>query len=389
MRLVGGANQQETPTLNENSGIQSTQLIRYMFDPNGISLVQKIGGWLKFFPTTMAAIVRALWAWEDLNANSWLALGTQTIPSTTNAQLAVITGGVLTDITPTQTIDNIAAVVQTQAGSYSVQITDNSNPGITNYDSVYIATQIAIGGLVLFGLYQCSPDGILLPSGYTVWATNLIGNLTPATSSSTLPVLPSFTTIGPNGSIPGSSQVTVTLPGYTYAAGDTFPVLTSTMVGGITFYGNYVVQTLIDANNFTIIATTAATSTATGTLNGGLAQFIYSFGEGAIPPGTGYGIGTYGSGGYGTGTPITPATGTDINAIDWTMDNFGQDLIACPIQPPGSGTPFQPIYVWPPGQPTASVIPEAPPVNDGIFVAMPQRQVIAWGSTETGIQDPL
>ena len=389
LRLVGGANTQETPALNENSGISQTQLVRFMYDPNGISLVQKIGGWVKFFATQTVSIVRALWAWEDLNLNAWLALGTQTIPSQSYSQLAVINDGTLTDISPTQATDNVAPQVTSQAGSYSFLITDPTTVGITNYDSVYIATQISIGGIVLFGLYACSPDGILLPNAYTVWAKDVLGNLTPATSTSSMPVLPSFTTVGPTGAIPGSSQVTVNLPNYTYAVGDTFAVLTPTMVGGITLYGNYVVQTQVDANNFTIIATSAATSSATGTLNGGLAEYIYSFGQGAIPSGTGYGIGGYGLGGYGTGVAITPATGPAINAVDWTMDNFGADLICCPIQPPNSGTPFQPIYVWPPGQPTATVIPTAPPVNDGILVAMPQRQVIAWGSTETGIQDPL
>jgi hypothetical protein len=354
-----------------------------MPDPNGVSLVQKLGGWVAWFATQTVAIVRALWAWEDLNLNAWLALGTQTVTGHGYSQLAVITGGVLTDITPTSTTDNIAAVVSTQLGSYSVQITDNTTVGITNYDSVYITTQIAIGGVVLFGLYQCSPDGILIPSGYTVYSTNILGQPLPATSTSSLPVLPSFATAA------SSSSVTVTLPGYTYAVGDTFPVLTPTSVGGITFYGNYVVQGLVNSTMFTIVSNTSATTTDTGTLNNGLAQFIYSFGQGTIGVGGGYGIGTYGSGGYGTGTTITPAVGTKINAVDWTMDNFGQDLIACPIQPSGSSTPFQPVYIWPPGQPAAEIIPEAPPVNDGVFVAMPQRQLVVWGSTETGIQDPL
>ena len=388
MKLVGGANPTETPALNENSGIQSTNLIRYVYDPNGITMCQKLGGWQKWPPSNpiqTPAIARALWAWEDLNLHAWLAYGTETIPATSppSAQLAVITNATLTDITPTSTTDNVPPIVQTQAGSYSVIITDATTVGITPYDSVYITTPIAIGGIVLFGLYQCSPDDILLVDGYTVWSRDILGNLLPATSSSTLPVLPSFaTTIN-------TTQVTVTLPGYTYAAGNTFSVLTPTSVGGITFYGNYVVQTTPTASTFTIITTTAATSTATGTLNGGLAQFIYSFGEGASAGGGGYGIGTYGSGGYGTGTPIVPFVGPEINAIDWTLDNFGEVLIACPIQAPNSGVPFQPIYAWPPGQPSATIIPNAPVVNDGIFVAMPQRQIIAWGSTQTGIQDPL
>ena len=391
LKLVGGVNTQETPALNENSGIAQSNLIRFVYSPNGESLLQKIGGWSRFYPTPMPAPVRALWAWEDLNLNSHLAVGTTTIPSTTRAQLAVITAGILNDISPTSVFVDIAAVISTAAGSYSVQITDNVITGVTNYDSVYIATQISIGGLILFGLYACAPDTILLDNGYTIYARDQLGNLLPASSTSSLPVLPSFTTVGPLGSIAGSSTVTVTLPNYTYAAGDTFPILIPTAVGGITLYGNYIVQSIIDANNFTIVTSAIASSSATGTLNGGLAQFIYSFGQGAIPSGTGYGIGPYGSGGYGTGTPISPyaSIAPPINALEWTFDNWGEILIACAIQPPDSGTPFQPIYQWDPGQPTATIIDAAPPVNDGIFVAMPQRQIVAWGSTQTGIQDPL
>lgn len=389
LRLVGGVNTQETAAQNQNGGISQSNLIRFFPDIGGLGLVAKLGGWDRFYPTPIAAIVRALWAWEDLNINSHLALGTQTIPATSKAQLAVITNGTLTDITPTSTTDNIAPVVSTQAGNFSVLITDPINTGITNYDTVYIATQISIGGLVLFGLYNAAPDTIVTPTAYTIFARDQLGDLQPATSTSSSPILPSFTTAGPVGPIAGSTTVSVNLPNYPYAVGNTFPVLTPTEVGGITFFGNYVVQSQIDADNFTIIASTPATSSATGTLNGGLAQFIYSFGVGAIPSGTGYGIGTYGSGGYGTGTAIVPATGAPINAIDWTLDNWGEILIACPIQPPDSGTPFQPIYEWDPGQPTATVIAAAPPVSDGVFVAMPQRQLVAWGTTQTGIQDPL
>src|SRR5271170_1982890 len=204
LKLVGGANTQETPALNENSGISQTQLIRYFYDPNGISLVAKLGGWLKFFPTQMVAIVRALWAWEDINLNSWLALGTQTISGQSSSQLAVINDNALTNISPTTQTDNVAPVVTATIGSYSFLITDNTVIGVTNYDTVYIATQISIGGVVLFGLYACSPDGILLPNGYTVWARDQLGNLELATSSSSLPVLPSFTTVGPSGVALGS-----------------------------------------------------------------------------------------------------------------------------------------------------------------------------------------
>lgn len=384
LRLVPGVDTQETPALNENSGISQSQLIRFMPDRNGLGLVQKIGGWTRYFPQPMPAPVRALWAWEDLNLNSRLAVGTQTIVSTGVAQLNVITNGTLQNITPQASSEDIAPAAATTSGNALVTITDNSTTGITGYDSVYIATQISIGGVVLFGLYQCDPDGFLSSNAYTVLATDILGNALPATSSSTSPVLPSFTTDS------GSLTVTVNLPDYTYNVGETFSVLIATTVGGITLYGNYVVQSIVDDANFTIIGTNPSSATATGTLNGGNVHLIYSYGYGTIPGGTGYGAGAYGAGGYGTGNPVSPASGNWIPAIDWTLDNWGEILIACADQTltPGT-TPFQPIYQWGESATGATIITAAPPVNDGMFVAMPQRQIVAWGSTETGIQDPL
>jgi hypothetical protein len=391
LKLVPGTDTQETSALNESSGISDTNLIRFFPDRNGLALVQKLGGWSQFYPNPMPATTRALWAYEDLNLNTYLAVGTETIASTGWALLGAITGGTLNDITPTSLTDNITPVVSSTSGNASITITDATTPGITNYNSVYIATQIAIGGIVLFGLYACDPDGFLSGTAYTVFSIDQLGNLLPATANSTAPVLPTFTTVGPTGgAVVGSTTVTVTLPGYTYAVGQTFPVLVPTTVGGITFFGNYVVQTIVDSSHFTIVASQGASATATGTLNGGLARFIYNFGVGVLPGGTGYGVGAYGSGGYGTGTPVSPTAGTKIDAIDWTLGNWGEILIACADRvPAANATPFQPLYQWQAGSASATIITNAPPVNDGMFIAMPQRQIVSWGSTRTGIQDPL
>lgn len=384
LKLYPGVNTQQTPALNENSGVSQSQLIRWFPDPVLAALVQKLGGWIRFFSMPLPAIVRALWAWEDLDENSHLAVGTQTITGQTYSQLCVITNGSKKIVTPTYVTDNITPVVVTNSGNPIVTITDSMTTGITSFDSVYITTQISIGGIVLFGFYQCDPDGFLGSTGYTVLSTDKLGNPLPASSSSTSATLPTFTTVS------GSVTVTVTMTSYAYAVGDTFPILVATTVGGITFYGNYIVQTLVSSTQFTIVAGSLATSSATGTLNGGNARFIYSLGQGSIPGGTGYGVGGYGSGGYGTGNPVAPATGAAIDAIDWTLDNWGEILIACPDRDQPAGSPqFQPVYEWDIGQQTATIISAAPPVNDGIFVAMPQRQIVAWGSTQTGIQDPL
>lgn len=85
-----------------------------------------------------------------------------------------------------------------------------------------------------------------------------------------------------------------------------------------------------------------------------------------------------------------------LSTTDWSLDNWGQILLACPAYMRYSDSTSETrtggaIYQWLPsaGNPDATVIPQAPPVNDGMFVAMPQRQIVAWGSTFTGIQDPL
>ena len=380
LKLRPGVDQNETPALNE-AGISTGNLIRFIYDRVQGALVQKLGGWTKYYPNTTPAVVRALWAWQDTQSVTHLAFGTQNI--STAAQLAVITSGVVDDITPRYASDNVTPAASSTSGSSIIIITDATTSGITQYDSVYITTHIAIGGIILFGLYECNPDGYLGATSYTVQAVNVLGQALAASSTSAAPVLPMFSVTS------GKTNTTVTLPKHGYAVGDTFPILMSTTVGGATFYGLYPIISVPTADTFVINASTTPSSTTTGYLNGNLAHYVYSYGFGSISTGTGYGVGTYGSGGYGSGTAVVPTSGSAIAATDWSLDNWGEVLLASPIN---SYTPeFQPIYKWAAtgGDPIATIISNAPPVNDGFFVAMPQRQIIAWGSTFDGIQDPL
>lgn len=456
LRITSGVNQNQTPALNE-TGISQSQLIRFMTDGAGGLTIQKMGGWTKYYTTALPSIIRALWGWEDTNANTHLAAGGQNIPGSYRARLNIISGGVLLDNTPTSLQDNITPVVSTTSGDNSVIITDSVIVDITQFDSVYIPVHISIGGIVLFGLYQCDPDGFTDPTRYTVLSTDILGNSKPATSSSTTAVVPVIdTTIN-------QTVAVVTLPNHGYLAGDTYPVLVPTTVGGVVFFGNYIVNSVNSANDFNIIAQNVASATDTKSINHGNARFLYSFGVGAVPTSTGYGVGGYGIGGYGVGPSIIPTTGISIPAVDWSLDNWGDVLLSCPITPTiilattgasGTGTTatvtfaedsiiavgtdviianmvpsgyngtwtvtasgagtisfastatgaqtssgtvtvqnvaFQPIYGWNAlsGSPISSILPFAPPVNDGMFVAMPQRQIVAWGSTFDGVQDPL
>lgn len=378
VKLRPGVSEVTTPTLNE-AVISVSQLIRFLVDPTYGPLVQKLGGWTKFFPNPWPSIVRALWGWEDTNGVTHLAVGCENIGMTGSAQLSVVTNGSSSNITPTSTTDNVAVSATTISGDPIVKITDATTTGITDFDAVYIMTHISVGGIVLFGLYSCA---LLSPTQYEVESVDKLGAPLPATASVTNGgAVAEFTTTS------GSSSIQVTLNNHGYQDGSTYPCLVSTTVSGVTIYGNYIVQSVVDADNFIILGSTTASASSSAFINGGDARYTYSFGIGAVPGGSGFGIGGFGRGGFGTGSAIVPATGPAIAADDWTLDNWGEILLACPI----NGTLFQPIYAYDPlsGGVIAAVIPEAPPLSDGMFVAMPQRQIIAWGTTVTGIQDPL
>jgi hypothetical protein len=326
LKLKPGVDQNETPALNE-AGISQTNLIRFIPDRNGIGLIQKLGGWTKFYPTPLEAITRALWAWEDTNSIAHLAYGTQDISGSYITRLGCITNGTAKNITPRSLTSNVPPKASTKAGSALVTLTDDSVSGITKYDSVFITTHISVGGVVLFGQYACDPNDFLALNIYTVLATDVLGNAVPATSTSSDAVLAYFKTKQ------GNATVTVTLPNHGYSVGSTYPVLIRTTYGGITFYGNYIVQSVIDTDNFTINGANQATSQVPteGYINNGDANFIYNFGSGYNLIGGGYGTGLYSLGTYGYGFEITPSTGNEIEAVDWTLDNWGQILISCPI----------------------------------------------------------
>lgn len=376
VKLKPGIDVNETPALNE-AGISSSNLIRFIYDRNGIGLIQKLGGWTKFYSNTIDAIVRALWAWQDTNNKSHLAVGTQNIGNLGYAELSVITNGAQIDISPRTGTTDILPDFSTTAGSPVVTITDTVNQDISEFDSVYIQTHVAVGGLILFGNYQAYP---VSSTTYEILARDTLGNLLPASSTSILPVVAEFDTTS------GQSLILVTLPDHGFSVGDTYPILVSTTIAGVTLFGNYIVQGVPSPNTFEIFANNLPNATTSAFINGGDVRFVYSFGVGPTVLGFGFGGSSYGSGGYGTGTSVS-STGLPVPAIDWTLDNWGETLVACPI----NNSLYQPIVQWNPtaGAGTANVIPEAPTLNDGIFVAMPQRQIIAWGSTFTGVQDPL
>ena len=362
IRLKPGVETNNTFSLNEAAYSQS-QLIRYLPERNGLGLAQKFGGWVNYFNSSIGSKIRALKGWADLNAINHLGIGAE-------SALDVLTNNNLVNITPQISTTNTAPNFSTTSGSTTVTVVD-ANITASVLDFVNYVTPVSVGGIILSGPYQLYTAA---GTTYTIIASS------PATATVTSGGASyAFSTTN------GSSIVSGTLNDHGFAVGDTFYVGVATTVGGVTLSGLYTILTVPTVNTFTFSAQNSASSTAGPvSINSGNINANFYIAIGPQPTSTGFGVGGFGVGGFGVGSAQPSVPGTPITATDWTLDNFGQNLIACPA----GGA----IYYWQPnGQlQNAQIIGgNGPLVNSGIFVAMPERQVIAYGSSFNLAPDPL
>ena len=417
IKLKPGVETNTTPALNE-AAYSSSAFIRFLPERNGYGLAQKLGGWVAYYASSIGSKIRALKGWADLNATNHLGIGAE-------SSLSVLTGNNLVNITPQTSVTNTAPVFATTSGSNVVTVTD-SNITASVLDYVTYVTPVTVGGLVLNGPYKIQSAAGTQYSIYalsvatstantstnTVGGSFVVGNTyeivsvgsTSFTSigaaANTVGVIFTATGVGSGSGTArlvaeyafattnGSSIVTVYFDNHGFNVGDSFYVGVSTTVGGIPLSGLYTVQSVVTTSSFTFAAANSATSTVGPTtatvINSGLVQSTFYVAIGPQPIGTGFGVGGFGAGGFGVGTTQPSVPGTAITATDWTLDNFGQDLIACPA----GGA----IYYWDPSgqlQNAQIVGGNGPLVNSGIFVAMPERQIVAYGSSFTLSPDPL
>jgi len=149
------------------------------------------------------------------------------------------------------------------------------------------------------------------------------------------------TTTGTATTVNTSKTVTITDTSYNPNVGDYFYFYnpsTAITVGGITLATagqqvEYVVTSVPSATTFTFTAATAATSSTT---SGAITSIYYEYPTGlnTYVPGTGWGVGPFGRGGWGSGY----TSGVTQSLRLWSNDNFGQDLV---IAPRGG-----PIFYW-------------------------------------------
>lgn len=361
VRLVPGINVEKTPLLLE-AGYATAQLIRYRD-----GLAQKYGGWERFYALSVGGVPRDLHAWQDLNQMARLAVGTTT-------EIDVITNGALKNLTPQTLTSNPAPDFTTTSGSAVVEVVDPNITSVTTFDSVFFNTPVSVGGIILSGLYPIT--AITGTHSYTITADSL------ATASvANGGAVPLFSTVD------NSSTVKVTLNDHGLSLGDDIVFPIPTTGNNVTIDGLYSALSILNANDFQILVGTQANATGSFSMNGGQAQLVYYIALGPAANGVGYGIGGYGLGGYGTGVVPDSQVGVPISASDWTSDNWGEVLLACPE---GGG-----IYYWEPtgGFNTMRLISTAPLFNNGMFVSTSAQIVVAYGSTVDSqigvVQDPM
>lgn len=348
LKLRPGVNAEATPLLLE-AGWSQTQLVRFFG-----GLMQKLGGWQRLTSQVFVGICRGMIAWADLSGVPYIMIGT-------NSNVEVYYNGQLYDVTPIRKTSNISSSLSTTMGSNVITVTDTGN-GVVVGDAVDIVTYAAVGGLVLQGYYTVESvidaDNFTIESTLNAPSTETLGGTTSE-----------FTTTM------SSNVVTVTLVNHGFSSGEIYTVHVSTTVATLVIFGPYVVGTVIDADNFEITVTGSAGSSTSGFENSGNVQYQYLISSGPTDAAIaeGWGEGGYGLGPYGEGATSSATT----PLRQWSMLNWGQDWVGCPT----NGA----IYLWDPslGQvnnPATLMSINAPPENTGIFLAMPQQQIVAFGA---------
>lgn len=355
LKVRPGVNVEASPLLNE-SGWSLSQFVRFFQ-----GFLQKYGGWTHVLTQALVGTCRAMLSWEDANFNQYIIFGTE-------QALEVYTNGALYNITPVQSTDNVTVSFSTSIGSPTVTVTDSGNPAVQG-NTVNIVNPISVAGLILQGTYVI--QSVVDANNYTITAaSNATANVTNGGAAA------SFATTNT------SSLITVTLANHGFSPGQVYTVYVSTTVATVVISGAYNVNTVTNANVFTIIASTNANATTSGSENGGQVRIQYLLPSGGASsigqPGL-YGEGAYGAGAYGVGS-----SSTFVPARLWAFGYWGTDVVATYT----SG----PVYVWISesglNQNPAMVISQAPMnVNAGIFTAMPQQQVVALGASDGSSSD--
>ena len=183
----------------------------------------------------------------------------------------------------------------------------------------------------------------------------------------------------------GTTSVSVADSGHGAAKGDFVTFDSFSAIDGLDMNKEFEITSITDNNNYVITATSAASGSTSGGGGSGNGKYQIQVGPETSTSAFGWGTDTWGASTWGT--PSTSTTVT-LEARQWSLDNFGEDLIATVL----NGGAFR--WDTSSGVATrAAAITNAPTASRLSLVSTPDRHLLFLGTEKTigtsGSQDDL
>jgi hypothetical protein len=319
---------------------------------------EKMGGWVSWLTTGLVGVVRAQKPWLDYLGNIEIGIGTE-------SHLYTYVGNALVDITPKNLIDNgsLTGPFTTSMGQFSVAVADAGNE-LVNGDWVLLVAGAAVGGLTIAGYYIVS--NVVQGTGYTIMSGSAATSSTTG-GGTTQYAYPRYNITNALQTVNGNKTVTVTDANHEATTGDYVTFSGGTAFHGVTLSGQYRL-TVLTSNTYTVQYATNATGS--GSAGGGTYSVVHnvSFLQETLTTPTPYGSNTYGIGPYGYGF-----SSSAVKQANWTLSEYGNLLMACPI----NGT----IYIYDPSQGGVAFPLYGAPNGIQALLVTPERFIVALGNS--------
>jgi len=183
----------------------------------------------------------------------------------------------------------------------------------------------------------------------------------------------------------GTTTVSVADTSHNAIQGDFVTFDSFSSIDGLDMNQEFEITSITDANNYTVTHTDTASGSTSGGGGSGNAKYQINVGPATSTYGLGWGTDTWSSGTWGT---ASSASDVVLVGRNWSLDNFGEDLIATVLD---GGT-----FIWDTSAGTgtrATALSNAPTASRFSLVSTDTRHLLIFGTEttigSTGTQDDL
>jgi hypothetical protein len=183
----------------------------------------------------------------------------------------------------------------------------------------------------------------------------------------------------------GTTTVSVADSSHNAKLGDFVTFDSFSSIDGLDMNQEFEITSITDANNYKVTHTSTASGSTSGGGGSGNAKYQINVGPATSTYGLGWGTDTWSSGTWGTASSSSDVV---IVGRNWSLDNFGEDLIATVLD---GGT-----FIWDTSSGTgtrATALSNAPTASRFSLVSTDTRHLLIFGTEttigSTGTQDDL